>query len=297
MLVIKNKATDYLEANFSEDETAWDSSATYNYADEVRDGHYIYKYAGEDGTNTDLKPSEDNTKKWVKIRPTNYFAMLDNKSSTQTINSEKIDIKLSVNNYDSISLIELDAVTVEIELTDLNTNKIVYSEIIDLNNTFDIVDFTSYCFSEFNYKNSIYRKLPFYTNAKLHIVINNPSLYAKCGRLVLGRSFYIGEVLYDVNLGLESYSRKITDEFGNTTLTHINAVNEDNYEILIPTQKIPVLKNKAKELDAIPLLFVGDENDYTNTEHLLNFGFWEDFSMVMSDTEKATINLTIKGII
>ena len=63
MKILRNRITNYISANFDENETAWDSGATYKYADEVRYKHYIYKYAGSDDTNTDDDPETDYAKK------------------------------------------------------------------------------------------------------------------------------------------------------------------------------------------------------------------------------------------
>ena len=115
--------------------------------------------------------------------------------------------------------------------------------------------------------------------------------------MVFGRSYYVGQTNFGINLGLDSYSRKIVDEFGGATLKHVGATNNDSYEIMVKTTKVPLLIRKAKELDAIPLLFVGDESDNSQVEHLLNYGYWENFSMLIPDPIKSTINLTIKGII
>ena len=87
------------------------------------------------------------------------------------------------------------------------------------------------------------------------------------------------------------------DEFGNTTLVHRGSVNLDSYEVQVPTQKIPLLKRKAQELDAIPILFVMDESPTSNTENLLNFGYWHSFSMLIPNSVKSSISLTIKGIL
>jgi hypothetical protein len=90
MTIVENKLTDYLSINVSETETAWSDTALYNYRDEVRYGHYIYGWAGEDNSNTTENPSfiYDRDKniypQWVKLRATNYWAALDDKTSTQT---------------------------------------------------------------------------------------------------------------------------------------------------------------------------------------------------------------------
>ena len=168
MLIVENKTIDYISANFTENETAWDSGDTYNYSDEIRDGHFIYKYAGEDGTNTAQSPAVDvnnATAKWVEIKPTNYYAMLDGKTATQTLNDDKIDITIEDINYDSISLIGLNAKDVQLILTDINNNEEVFNKTIELVDNTEIIDFFTYSFNEFDLITSIYKRQPFYANA------------------------------------------------------------------------------------------------------------------------------------
>ena len=302
MKVVRNQTTDYLTANFTESETAWTASPTvFNYADEIRDGHYIYKYAGASGTNTTDSPSVDYlliTPSWVRIRPTNYYAMLDGDTNTQTENADTIVVTIADINYDSFSLLELEASSVSISLYDNTTLATVFNETFNLQDETDIIDFYTYCFTEFSFTPSVYTdSIPLHSDATLTVTIDNTGSIAKCGRLVFGRSFYVGDTGYGANLSLESYSRKITDEFGNTTLVHRDSVNLDSYEVQVPTQKIPTLKRKAKELDAVAVLFVMDESIDSGLENLLNFGYWDNFSMIIPNPIKSTISLTIKGIL
>ena len=301
MKIVKNEVAEYLTSNFSEDETAWDQNTTYNYANEARDGHYIYKYAGDDNTNTSDSPSINAasiTPSWVKIKPTNYFAMIDGITNTQTENQNSIEVELTCNNFDSISLLEVEALSVELELYDNLSKSIVYQKTIDLQDESNVVDEYSYWFSDIVRTPVLYSDdIPLYSDAVLTVKIDAGTSVAKCGRLVFGRSYYVGDTGYGANITLESYSKKEVDVFGTTTLVHRGAVNLDSYEVHIPTEKVPPLKRKAKELDAIAVLFVMDEDENSNLENLLNYGYWESFSMLIPDKEISTISLTIKGIL
>lgn len=301
MKIVENEITTYLETNFTEGETAWLITDTFNYGDEIRSGHYIYKYAGIEGTNTTDSPAVDSLNfeaVWVRIKPTNYYAMLDGKTSTQTENAETIVVKIAGKNYDSLSLLELEAESVSISLYDTDTEDIVYTEAFELINNSEVTDFYSYAFTPFELVPSIFTdSIYLYTNTELTITIANPGSIAKCGRLVFGRSYYVGDTGYGANLTVESYSHRETDEFGNTFLIHRDSVNIDSYEVRIPTEKIPVLRRKGKDLDAIPILFIMDESQTSNTENLLNFGYWDRFSIMLPGPRESTISLDIRGIL
>jgi len=303
MKILKNKISDYLTANFTESETLWVSSATYNYGDEARYGHFIYKYAGTSGTNTTDTPDVDyvklpTTRVWIKVRPTNYYAMIDGETQTQTNNTDAIVIEISTSNYDAISLLGLVAKSVTIELRDGATSEIYYTKTIDMFDYIGIVDFYSYCFDDILLKPSLYiDDIPLYSSAILKITIDNTGSIASCGRLVCGRTYFIGDTGYGINLGQESYSKKVVDVFGNTTLVHSNSLNLDSYEVNVPTSSVPNIRRKFKELDAVPLLFIMDENANSTLENLLNFGYYQSFSILIPNSQISTASLQIKGIL
>lgn len=295
MRFCKNEITGYISSNVTESETAWLLASIFNRGQEIRDGHYIYAYLGTDGTNSLVSPVNDPLL-WLVQRPTNYWAMLDGKTNTQTSRANNITIEIATNNFDTLSLLELQAKSIILTLT--VSAVVVYTKTYDMQDESGIVDFYSYCFGDFNFKSSVYNQdIPLYLGGTLKIEIINTASTAKCGRLVCGRSFYVGKTLYGASLGLESYSVKQVDEFGTETLIHRGAVNLDSYDIKVPTNKVPILKRKAIEYDAVPLLFIFDESTTSNTEYLLNFGYYQNMSVLVSNPVSSNISVTVKGIL
>jgi len=297
MKIAKNEITDYLAINVTEDEIAWDALSLYNYGDEARDGHYVYTYAGVDGTNTTSSPSVD-ALAWIETRPTNYYSMLDGKTSSQTIRTSPLIFDVTMGNYDTATLLNIEAETALFEIILIATDEVIYSQSFDVGDESEIIDFYSYCFSDFVFADYIYNQsIPLYgASAKLRITLTNTT-DVKVGRLVVGRSFYVGEVAYGVNLGLESYSVKTTDEFGNDTLIQRGAVELNSYDIRCTTNRLPTLKRKAIELDAVPVLFIADESDTSNLENLLAYGYWQNFALVATNPTYSSISLTVKGVL
>lgn len=294
MKYCKNEVTGFISSNVTESETLWLVTDLYNTGDERRDGHFIYAYAGVDGTNSLLSPSNEPTK-WLKQRPTNYWAMIDGKTNTQTTRADNITVEITSVNYDTFSLLDVEAKSVTLTLLDGVT--VVWTNSYTLVDESGVVDFYTYCFSDFVYKPSLYVEDIYLSTGVLKVEIINTGSTAKCGRLVYGRSHYVGKTLYSANLGLESYSVKQTDAFGTETLIHRGAVKLDSYKINILASQTERLRRVAVEYDAIPLLFIMDESDTTNTGHLLNYGYWQNMSMLLSNPRNSTISLTIKGIL
>lgn len=300
MKICENVITAYQSANFTEDETAWTSGAVFNNGDEIREGNFIYKYAGIDGTNSDVAPF-DGSIDWLLQRPSNYYAMLDSRpesrTSDQTVVADEIIVSIDLNNVDTIVLLNLDATTVNISIEDLNTSTIVYDMDFDLNDSTEIVDALSYYFSPFVFKQTVYASTPLYGNARATITITKTGDFAKCGRLFAGQSYDLGITLFNVTQNLESYSIRQVDEFGTPTLRTRGSVYNSRFNILAPASRTENLKRKRKELDAIPILFIGDESESSIFENMLSYGLWEDATMQITNPVKTQMNLSVKELL
>lgn len=298
MLIVPNLIAGYITANFTETETAWVNTTPYSYGDEARDGHYIYKsLVPGSASNTGNQPSISPLH-WIQDRPSNYWAMLDGVTLTQTSVSDNIIVEVASVNYDAIAMLNMYAKSVSIEMTDLNTGTVVFTDTEDLTNTSSIVDFLSYCFEPFEYKTTYYKRIPPYGNAKIKVTVENTGGTAKCGTIVAGRSIYLGEAEWGVGFEMESWSRKTVDpDFGITSLEHTNSVFNDTYTINVPSDKLQQLKRVMKNYDFTPVLFVGDESDDSRFENLADWGYWETIRMVLEGPVRSKIDITKKGLI
>ena len=304
MKIVENKITDYLTINVTENETQWLITSLFEYGDYIRDGHFIYRYAGINNSNTDVSPYIDyETNKnlvptWVLYGPTNYYAMLDGETSTRTIGGETLIFELSNERYDSFALIGLAATSVTIELLDITTEDVIYTNSFDLLDRTDRVDAYTHYFLPIDLRDNVYDdNIYLIGNTKLKATITNTGSLAECGRLVFGSGFFVGDTQYGANLTQEMYSIQSVDVFGKDTLIKRGSANIDTHTVSIPTNKIPSLRKQAKVLEAIPILFVMDESEESELQNLLNFGYFRTFSMLLSNPKISIINLTIKGIL
>lgn len=302
MKICENQVTDYASINIVENETLWLQTEVYNYADERRYGHYIYKYAGENGTNTEENPEfifnrdKEIFPIWVKVRPTNYWAAIDGSTGTQTTNTSSIVMSFNISNYDTLSLLNLEAQAVHISLYDNDSMQEVYSNEVNMQDETGVIDGYTYCFSPFVFKPSLYiDDLPLYTDSTITITITNAVV--KIGRIVLGRSYFVGDTEFGANLGIDSYSARDVDVFGNVSLVQRGSVNNDSLTVRVPTSKVASLRRKFKEVDAMPILFVSDESQDSNVDNLLNFGYWSSFNILIPNPVKSTASIGIKGIL
>lgn len=302
MKFCKNDFDDYKTINIVEDETEWLVGDIYQYGDERRDGHYIYKYAGENDTNTILSPAViyERDKEifpiWVQIRPTNYYAMLDARTDSQTTNNADIIMTFDISNQNTFAMLNIQADNVNVSIFDTDQGIVTYNKDVETRDESSVIDFYSYCFSDFVFSDSIYLDdLPLTQNGILTITATAETV--KIGRLVLGKSYFVGDTFFGATLGISSYSDKSIDTFGNVSLKQKGSVNIDTYKVQVPTPKVTELRKKAIEYDAVPILFIGDESMDTIVDNLLNFGYWTNFSILLPNPVKSTLSLSIKGLL
>jgi hypothetical protein len=304
MKIVQNQISDYTSINVSTTETAWSSAASYSYGDEVRQGNYIYKYAGDDATNTDENPEivwerdKNIYSVWVRIKATNYYSALDDKTLTQTINNDNIIIEIDNNRYDTVALLNIAAQSAKVELI-LNSTQEVYQEFqADLSDRDQRVDAYSHYFTPISVKDRYFVDgIALIPNSTIRITVDNDGGVAAIGRLIVGRSTYVGETLYPAVLDQVTYSRFETDIFGNTNLEQGNTVKLQSYSVIVPTSKIPFLEQKRRELTAIPILFIGDESDDSLLDNMFAYGYFTSAPFNVTNPVKSVINVNIKGLI
>ena len=207
--------------------------------------------------------------------------------TTQTENADLIEVEIGFNNCDRVALFNIDAYSVDFELTDNWTSEVVQSKSIDL-------EIDGY---DGEYKQWIITSMYIYADATLKISINKSGGTAKCGHCGVGLSSFLGESQFGAAPGFLDYSIKDENEFGQTYL---------NQGAWAKLQDIDVLINLAN-LDAVfddlvnvrgSLVYVDSNNDdSTDFESLRMFGFIEDWSIKIDNPAKAKLKMSIQGVI
>ncbi len=294
MRVTKNQIVGFTASNLTEDTPAWLSTSLYNYTQEVSYLNFIYRYAGENGTKTTETP--DISTKWIKIRASNTTAMLDNKPSTQSVQLNKIEVSFISKGFDKLAFLNVIAKDIKVEITPLGYTQPIKTIDIVLLNTSLIKNLRDFATAELEWTKSAYINIPVFYNAIIKVTINNAGNIAKCGHLISGKSFYIGSADWDINMGLTSFKNKKLDDFGDYSYINRGITDNDSFKVTIDTKNAPAIKQKIKELDGLLLLFVILENS-PSLKNVMNFGYWEDFYILLSGPVKSEANLKIQGVL
>lgn len=253
---------------------------------------------------------------WMEVRPTNRWAMFDNQIGTATsVTAATYDGIASMTyilrpgRIDSLALIELSASKVLVSIVSEASRTTIYSgEYHTLTNN-NIGSWYEY-FYEPSYQQDILTEtnlfetallyLPLYSDSLLEITIekaatNDSAAFAQvsCGVMVAGLSTNIGSTQNAPNLGIVDYSRKVTDEFGYTSVTQRRYSKRMSTKVMLKSSSVDSVSRILSLYRATPLVWLGVENYYSS---LIIYGFYKDWDITIDNVLYSSCNLQIEGL-
>ena len=267
----------------------WSSSTSYAIGDYcVRTStHKIYQ--SNIASNLNHTPESSltgTTPAWKEISSTNRWKMFDAFGSTQSIQSNTVvhdknidvDIQLS-DSIDTIALIGLSGCR-SVYLSVVNSLGDTYNE-----QTISITNKTDYVI-----------RLNQTTNPGdtlwLSLVPSTPATTIKIAKMEIGMAFELGDINYGSSVGIIDYSKKNTDEWGNTILIKRAFTKKITAKIVIDKARLDAVESALSAYRATPLVWIGNDNLYTA---LIVYGFYRDFDINISYPAQSDCSLSIEG--
>lgn len=268
----------------------WSPAVTYNVNDYVI---YSYKiYVSLAGANLNNVPDVSPTF-WQSIGSVNSRRMFDIYLNTATSNADNLTVKLNLVRTSCVSLMNVSARQITANLR--YNGAIIWTETVDLFNN-DSYSWSDYFFNEHTYRNSYIAHFPMYLMSELELIITNPNNTAIVGLCFVGNAKELGKTLYTPKIGIRDYSRKNTDEWGNTYLVQGYSSQEISCDVFVPSANADNVWKTLNNIRATPAIF-DFNNSNTNYESLVVYGWFDDFSINLQTTEAAALNINIKGLI
>lgn len=270
-----------IETNITQEYPTWLIGTTYAANDFVVKGIYLYQSVV--GSNTGNDPEIDDGSFWVRLGYENRWRAYDRKFSTKSTNAEEIQYTVTLPlSVDSIAIFGLDGAEATITVTDPVDEVVLYEETIQLISDLEIIDAWTYAFNEINYSTRIIlNDLPGFSGNILEILVTSPGGIAAAGEIFIGNSRLLGEVDVDSSLGIEDYSIKERDEFGNIIVVERGFTTLITYQFTFPTQDANRLKELMTRIRAIPSVYYDDE---LYDLGLTTAGFYKDFRVPLTTT-------------
>ena len=197
---------------------------------------------------------------WQIISATNIWQLFDEKPSHQCENATSIYVKITpAEIIGGIALFRVEGTEVTIKMTD-PTDGVVYDETIDMQDDSGIVDWYTWAYSPIiQVTEMAVTDLPPYKDAYIEITITKTGGTAKCGQVVLGPVFAMGNLLTEGSgWSTLDYSYVANDDYGNRTTVVRSATRLSNFEIEVNTTLNLSLDSKLRELrGGKPSVWVG----------------------------------------
>lgn len=271
---------------------AWQSGTAYVWGQKVIYNDKIYTCAVGNSSTT---PPDKNINEWAETGNTNPTKFQDDIVNTQTENGQdNLEIKINIDNnfVNGIAFFNMDGKKVSIY--DRNS-VLLYEKSLT---TRDVINtWWQYFFGgAFTFINDVWYLSSLDLSGDIKMVIEPNEKGANLGHLVVGKKRFLGHTLYEPAISILDYSKKITDEWGNTRVREGKTAKYASVRVVMPTGQVDsnqkILARNAGKL----CLFIGDERDQ-GFESLSIFGLYKDMEMVIPNADMSELDINLEGVI
>lgn len=260
--------------------------------------HSIYELTtvGTDttyGGDSPLSSSAATAAVWSKVSATNPWRMFDESVGSQTNKADSIVVSIQGRDYiDTIGLFDIAGTAAHAVITDA-TAGVVYDVTHDLMDYSGLTDEWAYCFDPVEYLSSLVLfDLPMYPDCVIDITITNTGATALCGACLPCSSRDFGFSQLGASIGIQDYSVKSQDDWGNYTITERAFAKRASFDVVVENTLINRLQTVLEEYRATPALYIGAD-DYTGT---MVYGFYKDFNVVIAYQDQSICSIEIEGL-
>ena len=297
MRVIKSVVTTdtiLTSSNILEDEhPVWVSGTSYTALDKVIYKHKIYERIV---TGAGTTPPDLDQVNWLVSGYTNRYRMFDNVISNVSSRTGGIEFTLTPHQViHGIALLNVNASTVRVVMND-PIEGVVYDRTKELRSSSNVIDYYSYFFAPLlseNLETAIFLDLPSKPTATITVYVSSDSGLVEVGEVVYGVQSVVGRTNYGTAIGITSYSRKDTDEFGKVTVVRRKNSKYADYDIDIDNTNLAFVQRLFQDIDSVPCVFIGNPE----MEELIVYGFYKDFKATISFPTVSKCTLRVEGLV
>lgn len=286
-------ASNLLSSNVTETEhPTWNAGTSYGVVgDRVIYNHKIYECIN--GTGNIGKNPETETTFWIYVSVTNRFKMFDNQVSSQTEWTDSITVSVNYTERPTrlyFGNVECQYITVD--MLDSGDN-VLFSQTYQMYENTGTPSYYSFFTARLQRKTDILISgFPPYANCKFNITIVNTGATAKCGVMLVGYAEYVGITQLGLTLGTRDFSVKRRNDFGDYEILERAYSRYGEASVLVNNSGIDRLIQMLANYRATATLFIAS-NLYTSS---LIYGFYDDYTNVVSYQEASLLNIRMEGL-
>ena len=271
----------------------WAVGTTYALADRKVYGTSVYEslQAANLGKQPDTNPTW-----WARLGPSNQWAMFDEQVSTQTVQASPLEVVFSTGIMESLAILGVSAVTARLVVKDGPGGTTVYDETASMTGS-EVASWYEYFFSDPTVARTqnIFAGIPLLASSVATLTLTSAGTVS-IGHVAFGRVQTLGEMHYGARAGITDYSRKETDEFGNTTFVKRAYSKKLGGLVSVDNVEVNRVQRLLYDLRATPLVWIGAD-DPSLSEALVVFGFYRDFYCGIEYPTRSVYQLEIEGLI
>lgn len=284
------------------DHAAWNAGTAYIIGDRVirttTTTHKIYERVVAGTTAT---APESDAINWIEVSPTNRWKLFDESPSTITTSaSETMSYILKPGRSNSFAALEVDAT--EIAINVYISGERVYSGYTNMLNNENVGNWYEYFYEPFYYQTSLAitdllnaanLELPASTDMIITVTLRKAGSTPSIGALVTGIVYELGMTQNGMSLSIIDYSRKETNDYGNTILVRRKFSKRLQATFFLYSSKVDVVSNLLTQYRATPVVWIGADNQYNS---LVIYGFYRDWNIGIPNNIGSTCNIEIEGL-
>lgn len=272
---------------------AWSSVTTYTIGQRVHltSTHKVYESATNANTNN---PPASSPTQWVEVGPTNRWALFDRSNSTQTAQSTSISLQLRPTSaFDSLALLNLTGVNSLRRRVIHPTLGTLQDETVNLASVPMAPGWWQWFFGQRTAPSAaVFTDLPGVTGSDLYLDLSGTTAMA-VGVCAFGQAREIGMgVKLGARVGIRDYSRKETNDFGDTVLVQRAFSKRASFDIPIESTLVDGVIDFLASIRAVPCLFIGSGR-YSST---VVYGFYKDFDVNIAYQTVSECSLEVEGL-
>jgi hypothetical protein len=231
---------------------------------------------------------------WLDRGYDNRYRMFDTSVASKTINPTMITTSLYIaDRIDSLAILNVYAKEITVTIS-LGVD-VLYTVTESMVNSGIISDWYAWFFEPILFKQDlILTDLPNYSGVTVDISL--VPIFGKsveCGAVIGGTSRLLGLTQYGVNLGIQDYSVKSRDSWGDYTIVERSYNKRATFSLEIENNSLDAIFLLLSGFRATPILYIGTDM-FSST---MIFGFYKDFSIDIAYLTHSTCSLEIEGLV
>ncbi len=231
--------------------------------------------------------------KWLDLGFNNRWRMLDQSNTSQSVALDQISVSIAVTGRaDSVALLNIVGSSVRIEVSTVEDGAI-FDETFSLVSNGGINTWFEYFFEPIMRRGDfVATDLPLNGNPTIIVTLNDPGGLAMIGTLVVGQKRDFGDLLHGARVGIQDYSRKVADDFGNYTIVERAFSKRASFKVAIDNDQIDAIVAMLSQYRATPVVYIGSDQ-YAST---WIYGFYRDWGNDIDYPTVSYLSLEIEGL-